>query len=111
MSMNRILLVVLAGLFLFPWGIVCAHDGWIQSNVPRAGTGDMVYIDMQFGNHGNTHRDYKIYSSKWDVNKSTFTLYAPEGSFTDLKSRVIDVGMNEAKTVGECLTRIKTGIW
>ncbi len=37
-----------------------AHDGWIQTNTAKVAVGDMCYIDMLFGNHGNTHRDYKV---------------------------------------------------
>jgi hypothetical protein len=39
--------------------------------------GDMVHIDMQFGNHGNTRTDFKIWGFKWDKTKSTFTY--PQG--------------------------------
>ena len=77
-----------------------AHDGWIQTNASRICTGDMVYIDMQFGNHGNTHRDYKIYGSKWDITKSTFTLYTPRGAAINLIDSVIDVGVDETKAAG-----------
>jgi len=59
----------------------------------------MVYIDMQFGNHQNMHRDYKIYASKWDINKSTFTLHTPKGGAIDFKSNVIDIGMDEVKSL------------
>ena len=81
-------------------GVAAAHDGWIPSNVPRVSVGDMCYIDMQFGNHGNTHRDYKIWGSKWDMTRATFALHTPAGDVVDLKDRVIDVGVNELKTVG-----------
>lgn len=78
-------------------GMAYAHDGWVQSNVPRAAQGDMVYIDMQFGNHGNTHRDYKIWASKWDKEKAVFTLYTPRGEMIDLTESVMDLGVDEAK--------------
>ena len=76
------------------------HDGWIQSSVPRVAVGDMCYMDMLFGNHGNTYRDYKVWGSKWDVTSSTFALYTPEGQVVDLKDAVMDVGRDEMKTVG-----------
>jgi len=92
-----------AGLIIFMLlssvSLSLAHDGWIQTNVSRVVLGDMVYIDMQFGNHQNTHRDYRIYASKWDATKATFGLHVPSGAIVDLKDRVIDVGMDEAKTV------------
>jgi len=90
--------VVLFAILLMA-SIASAHDGWVQSNVARVKLGEMVYFDMQFGNHGNTHRDYKIYGSKWDINKATFILHRPKGAPVDLKSRIIDVGMDESKTV------------
>jgi uncharacterized GH25 family protein len=76
-----------------------AHDGWVQSNVAKVRSGDMVYFDLQFGNHGNTHRDYLIYGSKWDLSKGSFVLHTPSGGALDLKSSVIDVGKDESKTV------------
>jgi len=96
----------MVGMMLALWvtlafvGVASCHDGWIQSNVPRVAVGDMCYIDMPFGNHGNTHRDYKIWGSKWDVTSSTFTLYTPEGRMVDLREAVIDVGYDEMKTAG-----------
>ena len=79
-------------------GTVTAHDGWVQSNAMRVSQGDMIYIDMQFGNHGNTHRDYKIYPSKWDVTKSSFMLHMPDGNIADLNETVIDVGVDQTQT-------------
>jgi uncharacterized GH25 family protein len=81
--------------------IASAHDGWVQSNVPRVALGDMVYMDMQFGNHGNTHRDYKIWGSKWDINKASFTLQTPGGAALDMKSKVVDLGFDEMKSLGD----------
>jgi len=77
-----------------------AHDGWIQSNVSRIFQGDVVYIDMQFGNHQNMHRDYKLYASKWDKNVSTFHLHTPQNNVIDLEEGVIDIGMDETKILG-----------
>ncbi len=90
-------LVLLATLVLI--GGAHAHDGWIQTNVTRLLVGDMCYIDMLFGNHGNTHRDYKVWGSKWDMTKSTFTLHTPKGEAIDLRDRTIDVGYSEIKVV------------
>jgi len=71
---------------------VFAHDGWVQTNVTRTCQGEMVYVDMQFGNHGNMHRDYKIYPSKWDKTKSVFSLHTPAGEEIDFLEDVIDIG-------------------
>jgi len=75
-----------------------AHDGWVQTNVTRIAQGDMVYVDMQFGNHGNTHRDYKIHPSKWDPTKSVFWLHTPTGQTVDFAGSVADIGADITKT-------------
>lgn len=69
-----------------------AHDGWVQTNVSRICQDEMVYIDMQFGNHGNMHRDYKIHPSKWDKTKSVFWLHTPGGETIDFIDDVVDIG-------------------
>jgi uncharacterized GH25 family protein len=94
---KRIVFIALAAAVLI--GTVEAHDGWIQSNVSRVFQDDMVYIDMPFGNHGNTHRDFKIWGSKWDINRATFWLHTPEGDVLDLRESVIDLGMDETKSI------------
>jgi len=71
---------------------VFAHDGWVQTNVTRTGQDEMVYIDLQFGNHGNMHRDYKIYPSKWDKTKAVFWLHTPGGETVDFLGDVMDIG-------------------
>ena len=71
---------------------VVAHDGWVQTNVTRTFQGEMVYLDLQFGNHGNMHRDYKIYPSKWDKTKSMFWLHPPDGNSVDFSQDVVDIG-------------------
>ena len=98
MNKKTAILIALIVSYSALLGIVFAHDGWVQSNVSRVNVNDMVYIDMQFGNHQNMHRDYKIYASKWDINKSTFALHTPKGETIDFKNSVIDVGMDEVKT-------------
>ncbi|XUX00374.1 MAG: DUF4198 domain-containing protein [Dehalogenimonas sp.] len=100
--MKRALLVMMAAAIICIGGAVpvSAHDGWIQSNVSRVTTGDMVYIDMQFGNHQNMHRDYLIYGSKWDLRASTFVLHTPDKRTTDLGDRIIDIGKDETKIIG-----------
>jgi len=81
-------------------GVTFAHDGWIQTNVSRVSQGEMVYVDMQFGNHQNMHRDYKIYASKWDKSVATFQLHTPQNEIINLEEKVIDIGMDETKILG-----------
>ncbi len=98
---NKIILGILA-LFIASFtlvGVVHAHDGWVQSNVARVTVDDMVYIDMQFGNHQNMHRDYLIYASKWDIAKATFTIHTPKNDAVNMKDSVIDVGKDEVKSL------------
>jgi len=71
----------------------------LKMDVSRVTVDDMIYIDMQFGNHQNMHRDYKIYASKWDITKVTFTLNTPNNDQVDLKNNVIDIGMAEVKSL------------
>ncbi len=77
---------------------VLAHDGWVQTNVARTFQNEMVYVDMQFGNHGNMHRDYKIYPSKWDKTKALFWLHTPSGDRLDFRQGVVDIGADTTQT-------------
>ena len=101
--------VVMALLSIFLVTPVLAHDGWVQTNVSRVTVGDMVYVDLQFGNHQNMHRDYKIYGSKWDPTKSTFALHTPTDEAVDMSGSIIDVGKDEAKTAGGVAYTDKNG--
>jgi len=95
---NFFLLISALGIFFVSIDVVYAHDGWIQTNVARVDTGDMVYVDMPFGNHGNMHRDYLIWPSKWDIQKASFTLIEPDSTTVDMKEEVIDVGYDSPLT-------------
>lgn len=95
-------ILLTAGLTLIILAIsagVSAHDGWVQTNISRTNVGDMVYIDLMFGNHGNMHRDYKIHQSKWDKTKSTFWLHIPDGNVVDFNDSVVDVGADVTQSL------------
>jgi len=88
-----VLLTVLASLILSGSSLTLAHDGWVQSNSPIVRVGDVAYMDLQFGNHGNMHRDYRLYW-KWDASNPTFSLkvHPPKGAPIDLTSKVTYLG-------------------
>jgi len=75
-----------------------AHDGWIQSNVSRTIKGEMVYIDMQFGNHGNTHRDYKKSGLLNGTRGNRFFSSRSGREIINMAESVIDIGQDETKT-------------
>lgn len=69
-----------------------AHDTWVEANTNTVRTGDAVYIDLKLGNHGNSHRDFKL-ASKISLEKVTsLEIVAPDGSQIDLKESLIDTG-------------------
>jgi len=39
-----------------------AHDTWVEVNSPEVRNGNVVYVDLKLGNHGNEHRDFKLHS-------------------------------------------------
>lgn len=91
--MRLVMLVFLTGIIFAAAPLALAHDGWVQSNSPLVRVGDMSYLDLQFGNHGNNHRDYKLIN-KWRVTDPTFNLkvHTPNGGVIDLKSQLTDLG-------------------
>jgi uncharacterized GH25 family protein len=68
-----------------------AHDTWVQANTNVFRTGDVAHIDLILGNHGNTHRDFKL-ASKVELDACTFDIYLPDGQQLDLKERAVDTG-------------------
>ncbi|MBA3312089.1 MAG: DUF4198 domain-containing protein [Planctomycetota bacterium] len=68
-----------------------AHDTWVETNTNLVRTGDAVFVDLKLGNHGNTHRDFKL-ASKVDLESCELKVIAPDGTAYDLKDRLIDVG-------------------
>jgi uncharacterized GH25 family protein len=83
----------LAFLALVP-AIGLAHDTWIQSGPLVTRHKDVVHVDLMLGNHGNNHRDFKL-ASKITLAPCTLEVIAPDGTRTDLKPRVVDMGSAE----------------
>lgn len=68
-----------------------AHDTWVQTNTNVVRTGDVVFIDLLLGNHGNDHRDFKL-AGKADPLASTLEVLGPRDLKYDLKERLADNG-------------------
>ncbi len=68
-----------------------AHDTWVQSGPLVARYQDVVHIDLMLGNHGNNHRDFKL-ASKISLEPCTLELIQPDGSKTNLKDSITDMG-------------------
>ncbi|GAA4431413.1 DUF4198 domain-containing protein [Bremerella cremea] len=71
--------------------LASAHDTWVQTNTNVLRVGDVAHVDLMLGNHGNEHRDFKL-ASKISLDPCTLTVVAPDGSITDLKPKVVDLG-------------------
>lgn len=65
-----------------------AHDTWVEVNSPEVRAGNVVYVDLRLGNHGNDHRDFKLHSLI-TLDHATLTVRAPCGCVTDLKPDLI----------------------
>lgn len=81
-----------------------AHDTWVETNVHLIRTGDAVNVDLKLGNHGNSHRDFKLASKLSLGDDCTLELVSPDGTRLDLSDRLNDVGY--APTEGYWTTRI-----
>jgi uncharacterized GH25 family protein len=89
MKIKPCLLIALTSLL--PVQRSLAHDTWVQTNTNIYRTGDAAHIDLMLGNHGNTHRDFKL-ASKVDLDTCTLEVVLPDGKRIDLKERAYDTG-------------------
>lgn len=71
--------------------LVLAHDTWVQTNTNLVREGDVVFVDLMLGNHGNEHRDFKL-AGKVDPSKITLDLITPDGTTRDVKPMLRDMG-------------------
>ncbi|MBX3437310.1 MAG: DUF4198 domain-containing protein [Planctomycetaceae bacterium] len=94
-------------LLLCSWfcAAASAHDTWVETNTNLVRTGDAVYIDLKLGNHGNSHRDFKL-ASKIRLDGSTLDVRSPDGEIFDLTPLLVDVGYapNEGYWTGKFAT-------
>ena len=70
---------------------VVAHDTWVETNTALVRQGDVVFVDLKLGNHGNDHRDFKL-ASKITLAPCQLSVIAPDGKPVDLKAGIIDTG-------------------
>ena len=78
-------------LTLFIPSLALAHDSWIQTNTNIVRVGDVAHVDLMLGNHGNSHRDFKL-ASKMDLEGATLDVIDPSGKSYDLKGQLVDTG-------------------
>ncbi len=72
-------------------GTAIAHDTWVEVSSAEVRTGQVVYVDLKLGNHGNDHRDFKL-ASKITLEPCTLAVIDSEGTLHDLKTKVVDTG-------------------
>lgn len=68
-----------------------AHDTWVETNTAVVPLGELIYVSLMLGNHGNDHRDFKL-AGKADPESSTLEVISPDGTPFDLKLDLIDNG-------------------
>lgn len=81
---------LIMALVLAPFG-ASAHDTWVETNTAVVRQGDVVFVDLKLGNHGNDHRDFKL-ASKISLTPCQFAVIGPDGTSVDLKPGIIDNG-------------------
>ncbi len=64
--------------------VVNAHDTWVEVNTPEVRNGNVVYVDLKLGNHGNEHRDFKMHSLI-TLDKVKLAVKMPCGCTKDIK--------------------------
>lgn len=91
--MRLVMLAILTGIIFTAAPLALAHDGWVQSNTPLVRVGDMSYLDLQFGNHENNHRNYKLVNT-WQYTNPSFRVkvHTPSGGVIDLASQLTNLG-------------------
>ena len=73
-----------------------AHDAWVETHTSIVRTGDAAHISLLLGNHGNSHRDFKL-AGKVDLRHAQCELIRPDGNKLDLKPTLFDVGYAPAE--------------
>jgi uncharacterized GH25 family protein len=78
-------------VFLMLSTAAAAHDTWVQTNTPVVRVGEIAYIDLMLGNHGNEHRDFKL-AGKVNPDWCMLEVLTPGGKRYDVKQQMIDRG-------------------
>ena len=82
-----------------------AHDTWVEVNTSEVREGNLVYVDLKLGNHGNDHRDFRMHSLI-TLDKVMLAVKMPCGCTKDIKPTLIPTA-SEAKQ-GYWTTRYTT---
>lgn len=92
MRLTKFLAIALAASFIT--SSATAHDTWVQSGPLVTRHNDVVHVDLMLGNHGNDHRDFKL-ASKITLKPCSLSVVAPDGTTSDLKPSIKDMGYAE----------------
>lgn len=68
-----------------------AHDAWVETNTRMLHAGNLVHIDLKFGNHGNDHRDFKL-TGKAPLDGATMHVHGPDERDHDFIRSLADLG-------------------
>lgn len=68
-----------------------AHDGWSQTNTPIVEQGEVIYVEVLFGNHSNDHASYRI-DGTWNTDTSNLFVTAPTGDKIDISKTLFYTG-------------------
>lgn len=82
-----------------------AHDTWVEVNTSEVREGNLVYVDLKLGNHGNEHRDFKMHSLI-TLDKVKLAVKMPCGCTKDIKPTLIPTASEEKQ--GYWTTRYTT---
>lgn len=82
-----------------------AHDTWVEVNSAEVREGNVVYVDLKLGNHGNDHRDYKL-NSLISLDRVKLAVKMPCGCTKDIKSTLMATASAEKQ--GYWTTRYTT---
>lgn len=108
--MKRFILATLLAVVCFAT-VASAHDTWVQAGSLVTRHQDVTYVDLMLGNHGNNHRDFKL-ASKISLAPCTLELIAPDGTRSDLKPKLIDMGSAEKEGYWSArITPEQTGLY
>ncbi|MGV3614078.1 MAG: DUF4198 domain-containing protein [Fimbriimonas sp.] len=72
-------------------GFAAGHDIWVEPNVNLVRLGEPISLALMLGNHGNTHRDFRL-ANKVGAGDRSLWLIAPDGSRRNLTPSLVDNG-------------------
>lgn len=93
-------------------GPLAAHDIWVEpssAHLPEVGA--YLYLDVKLGNHGNDHRDFKLWGklSPPLLGLSVALVSGLESEEMDLTEKLVDLGSSPREGYWSALHRPETG--